>query len=161
MPDNVLSWDARKIAEAFKIKDEDVRLYFTDGRRVSFIIERRLAYEVLNGTLAPSEGAGFDLFDSEGNKWEVRCITKGGVYFCPSNMVGKGRKFEERGFLDKLDEIKGYILADAESFPDMPFWIIPTEQVRAWYDAGTLGKNSKITRKKALELIDEMQNSQL
>ena len=41
------------------------RAYFTDGRRVSFILERRLAYEVLKGTLAPSEGAGYDLIE----KW--------------------------------------------------------------------------------------------
>lgn len=51
--DGTLSWDVRKIAEALKINEDDVREYFTDGRRVSFIIERRLANEVIKGTLAP------------------------------------------------------------------------------------------------------------
>ena len=79
-----LKWDITEIAKSLKIKEADVRLYFTDGRRASFLLERRLAYEVLHGTLAPSEGAGYDLIDSKGNKWEVRSITKRGIYFSPS-----------------------------------------------------------------------------
>jgi hypothetical protein len=84
-----------------------VKEYLTDGRRVSFLPERRLSREVFEGTLAPSEGAGYDLLDREGLKWEVRSVSKGGVYFCPSYMVGSGRSFEEKGFLDKLSEIEG------------------------------------------------------
>ena len=103
MPD-LLTWNEQEIARALKIKPSDVRLYFTDGRRISFLIERRIAYEVLFGALAPSEGAGFDLFDSQGRKWEVRSITKGGIYFCPSYMVGSGRRFEENGFLESRNE---------------------------------------------------------
>ena len=55
--------------------------------RVSFILERHLA-KVMNGRLAPSEGAGYDLVDGYGQKWEVRSITRGGIYFCLSYMVG-------------------------------------------------------------------------
>ncbi len=36
-------------------------------------------------------------------------------------MVGSGRSFDEDGFLDKLSEIDGYIIADIESFPKIPF----------------------------------------
>ena len=35
----------------------------TDGRRVSFIIERRLMWDNPDWQLAPSEGAGFDPLD--------------------------------------------------------------------------------------------------
>ncbi len=63
-----LTWDIKQIAAALKITDSEVKAYFTDGRRVSFILERRLAREVLKGRLAPSEGAGFDLIDSKGGK---------------------------------------------------------------------------------------------
>ena len=76
-----LTWNLELLAKALKITHRDVRAYFTDGRRVSFIIERRIAYEIIGGTLAASEGAGFDLRDKTGGKWEVRSITKGGVYF--------------------------------------------------------------------------------
>ena len=41
-----------------KINEQDVKIYFTDGRKASFIIERRLAYEIVYGKLAPNEGRG-------------------------------------------------------------------------------------------------------
>lgn len=152
----LFKWNIKEIANALKIKENDVRLYFTDGRRVSFILERRLAYEVLNGSLAPNEGAGYDLVDSAGGKWEVRSISKGGIYFCPSYMVGSGRSFELRGFLKKLKEIKGYIVSDIDSFPEVRFWIIPVEQVAHWWKTGELSTTTKISHEKALQLIDEI-----
>lgn len=129
MKKGVFEWSIKELAKALKIKEEDVKIYFKDGRKVSFILERRIAYEVLKGKLAPNEGAGWDVLDCEGGKWEVRSISKEGVYFCPSYMVGSGRKFELNGFLNKLKEIKGYILSDINSFPRIPFWILPIEVV--------------------------------
>lgn len=155
-PNGKLIWDIEEIARALKISVEDVREYFTDGRRVSFILERRIAREILKGTLSPSEGAGFDIVDSDGGKWEVRSISIGGVFFCPSYMVGSGRHFEEGGFLTKLSDIKGYIIADVESFPNIPFWIIPSEQVRRWWREHRLGTTTKISREKALGLVREL-----
>ncbi len=149
----LFKWDIKEIAKALKIKETDVRLYFTDGRRISFMLERRLAYEILKGQLAPSEGAGYDLIDAKSGKWEVRSISKGGIYFCPSYMVGSGRSFNEEGFLKKLKEIKGYIISDIKSFPEIPFWIIPVEQVIKWWKEGKLGTTTKISRQAALNLI--------
>lgn len=153
VPNGKLSWDISAIADALKISISDVREYFTDGRRVSFILERRLAVEKMNGKLATSEGAAYDLVDASGKKWEVRCISKAGIYFCPSYMVGKGRHFEVKGFLDKLDDIEGYIIAYIESFPDVPFWIVSSEEVRGWWDEGKLGTTTKVTSKKMLSLL--------
>lgn len=153
-PNGLLVWDIKEIACALKIKQEDVKEYFTDGRRVSFIIERRIAKEILKGRLASTEGAEYDIIDPSGGKWEVRSITKNGIYFCPSYMVGKGRHFEEEGFLKKLEEIKGFIIADVEAFPEVPFWIIPSEQIEKWWKEGKLGKTTKISRKKALLLLE-------
>jgi hypothetical protein len=152
-PNGLLTWNIGEISSAFKIGESDVREYFTDGRRVSFILERRLAYEVVKGKLAPSEGAGYDLLDSQGRKWEVRSITKGGIYFCPSYMVGSGRRFDEPGFLAKLNEIEGYIISDVESFPNVPFWILPKTTVENWWRGGKLGTSSKISRTVALNLL--------
>jgi hypothetical protein len=50
----VFEWDIQDVSDALKIGVDDVMAYFTDGRRVSFLLERRIAYEVLHGTLAPS-----------------------------------------------------------------------------------------------------------
>lgn len=149
----LLKWDIPQLSEGLKIPQGDVNAYFTDGRRVSFLLERRIAYEILNGSLASSEGAGYDVLDSDGRKWEVRSVSRSGIYFCPSYMVGSGRHFEEDGFLQKLDEIAGYIVSDIESFPSVPYWQIPTDTVRAWWFQGQLGTASKISRAKALALL--------
>jgi hypothetical protein len=157
-PNGNLTWDIKEIALALKISPEDVREYFTDGRRVSFILERRIAREILKGRLAPTEGAGFDLIDPEGGKWEVRSISRDGVYFCPSYMVGSGRHFAEAGFISKLSEIRGYIIADIESFPNIPFWIIPADQVQNWWNERKLGTTTKISRERALELLRKLKS---
>ncbi|MDF1659770.1 MAG: hypothetical protein P1U58_19310 [Verrucomicrobiales bacterium] len=155
-PSGILEWDLPELATAMRLQEADAMLYFTDGRRVSFMLERRLAYEVLDGTLAPSEGAGWDVRDSTGLKWEVRSISRGGIYFCPSYMVGSGRSFNEPGFLSKLDEIEGYVVSDIESFPRIPFWIIPGDLVRSWWTDGRLGTTTKISRANALKLVNAM-----
>ncbi|MBP6507648.1 MAG: hypothetical protein KA257_08780 [Opitutaceae bacterium] len=154
-PRGTLSWDLSELAKALHIDEATVREYFTDGRRVSFLLERRIATEVLKGKLAPSEGAGFDLIDPEGRKWEVRSISQGGIYFCPSYMVGSGRRFDESGFLAKLDEIAGYVVSDIEAFPDIPFWILPKNIIETWWREKQLGSTTKINRKKALVLLQE------
>lgn len=153
-PHGVLSWDLSSISSALSLSVNDVVEYFTDGRRVSFVLERRLAYEVLGGKLAPSEGAGYDLIDKNNNKWEVRSITRGGIYFCPSYMVGSGRSFDERGFVTKLNEIEGYIVSDIESFPKIPYWSIPKTTVEHWYKTKQLGAGTKISRAKMLSLLE-------
>ena len=146
-------WSLPELAYALKLSESEIKEYFTDGRRVSFLLERRLAKEVLKGKLAPSEGASFDVFDADGGKWEIRSVSQSGVYFCPSYMVGSGRSFDEKGFLKKLDLIKGYIVSDITEFPKVPFWTIPVKNVRDWWNNGYLGVNSKVTRKSFLKLL--------
>lgn len=147
------TWDIDALSAALNITKSDTQLYFTDGRRVSFILERRIAYEVLNGTLAPSEGAGYDVLDSVGLKWEIRSISRGGIYFCPSYMVGSGRSFNTSGFMEKLAEIEGYVVSDIENFPTVRYWIIPKQSVLDWWNRQELGSTTKITRAKALSLL--------
>jgi len=156
----ILEWDIDSIAAALKISKEDVIEYFNDGRRVSFLIERRIIQqnEFLGSVLAETEGKGYDIIDREGGKWEVRSITKGGIYFCPSYMVGSGRSFDEGGFLSKLEseDFKGYIVADVVRFPRVPVWIISKAVVRNWWESGELGSTTKISRRKALALLESL-----
>lgn len=152
--EGVFSWKNRALASALELSESDTIKLFQDGRRISFIIERKVARDVLSGTLANSEGASYDVIDPEGGKWEVRCITKYGINFCPSKMIGSGRHFEEKGFLEKLHEIKGYFVADIILFPNVPYWKILSETVLEWWKNKKIGKNAKISRKKALNLIE-------
>lgn len=150
---DVLEWNLADIAKSLHLTEQETREYFTDGRRVSFILERRICREIVGGRLSPSEGAGFDLIDTHGRKWEVRSITSGGIYFCPSYMVGSGRTFQEAGFFKKLDEIEGYVVSDVTKFPKIPVWKLSVEVVRRWYDNRQLGAGTKVSRSRALDLL--------
>ena len=154
-----MTWDSEELAKAFKVTVDDITEYLTDGRRVSFIIERRLKWEHPGWKLAPSEGAGYDLSDPDGGLWEVRSITRGGVYFNPSNQVGSGRKFAEEGFLAKLAGIRGFILSDIVGFPTVDVFVVPIEYVNHWYRNRELGANAKVSRDKFLQkLAPQLQN---
>jgi len=153
-PSGYLEWDIRQLSQALYLTENEVRQYFTDGRRVSFLVERRIAREVLHGQMASDEGKPYDVVDSKQQKWEVRSVTKHGVYFCPSYMVGSGRKFNGKGFEEKLKAIAGYVIADVASFPSVPYWIIPASVVAMWWKNGELGSITKVTRSKAIWLID-------
>ena len=152
-PSGWLTFDVNAVADALEISVDDVQTYFTDGRRVSFLIERRAVEAMPGSELAPNEGAGFDLIDSEGGYWEVRSLTRGGIYFCPSYMVGSGRSFEEDGFLDKLENIDGYFVTDVTQFPEMPYWIIESNIDEYGLNEGVLGNSSKVSKSKFLNLI--------
>ena len=75
MPHGYLEWNLEELRAAMHLNAEDVLAYFTDGRRVSFMLERRIMREVLGGRLAASEGDDHDLVDSQGRKWEVRSVS--------------------------------------------------------------------------------------
>lgn len=148
-------WDEIKLSDALGVNVNDVREYLTDGRRVSFIIERRLVWENSGWKLAQSEGAGYDLIDPDGAMWEVRSITNNGVYFNPSNQVGSGRYFDEDGFFSKLKNIKGFILTDVVTFPSIDVFVVPVENVIRWYKENILGKNTKVSREKFLHKLQK------
>lgn len=141
-----LQWDANELAKAFRVTVDDIIEYLTDGRRVSFIIERRLKWEHPGWELAPSEGAGYDLRDPDGGLWEVRSITRGGIYFNPSSQVGSGRAFAEAGFFAKLAGLRGFILSDVVDFSVVDVFVVPMEYVRRWYDRRELGANARVSR---------------
>ena len=157
-PSFVLDWNAHQLSTALKISESDVIEYFTDGRRVSFLMERSIRNQLnhttapVNGgwALSPSEGAGFDLMDPNNGRWEVRSISKS-QYFCPSYMVGSGRIFELNGFLEKLSNVSGYFLTDIKEFPRSRVWQISVDVVRNWWNQGNLGKNTTISRKKKFQ----------
>ena len=148
-----MKWDLAELARAFRVREEDILEYLTDGRRVSFIIERRLKWEHQGWDLAPSEGAGYDLRDPNGGLWEVRSVTRSGVYFNPSSQVGSGRKFNEVGFIKKLESIRGFILSDIVQFPTVDVFVVPVEYVVRWYRAGQLGANAHVRRAVFLERL--------
>ena len=155
-PNGVLHWDAEALRKALGVTAPEVKEYFTDGRRISFLIERRFAHEVLQGRMAPTEGTPYDVIDAHGGKWEVRSLTDRGVYFCPSHMVGSSRHFDVAGFMAKMDGIEGYLVSDIEQFPSVPYWVVRTDTVRAWWRDHKLGATTKVSYEEARRLFAAM-----
>ena len=73
--------------------------------------------------------------------------------FVPVTWLVLGVHFAERGFLEKLQEIAGYVISDVESFPSVRYWIVSRDIVKSWYDEGKLGAGTKISRQRALQLL--------
>lgn len=140
----LLEWDLTELAAAMHLAKDEVLTYFRDGRRISFILERRIRDAYPSWKLAPSEGSGFDLIDDKGGCWEARSVSSG-IYFCPSYMVGSGRSFEEKGFLAKLDAIDGYVCSDIMKFPQVPVYMVPSSLVLELYRKGQLGAGTRIS----------------
>ena len=155
-PNGVMDWNLPALQGALGVSAAEVREYFTDGRRISFLIERRFAREVLQGRLSPSEATPYDVIDAHGGRWEVRSLSDRGIYFCPSHMVGSSRNFDERGFMAKLDGIEGYLVSDIEQFPAVPYWVVRTATVRRWWADEKLGATSKISYAEARRLFAAM-----
>lgn len=149
-----MDWDLTALSAALQISEIASQEYFTDGRRISFLLERRLATEVFRGKIADSEKAGYDLIDGHGNRFEVRCITRSGVHFSPSYMVGFGRAFDKQGFLKKLNSIHGYVLCDIIKFPKIPCWSMTSNDILDLYNRGKLGKRSKLSRNATLRMLN-------
>ncbi len=152
-PTFTLTWDASLMAAALMISEAEVRAYFTDGRRISFLVERRIRDAHPGWAMAASEGADHDLVDPQGRFWEVRSLTRGGIYFTPSNQVGSGRKFNEEGLLAKLRGVQGFLVSDITTFPEITVHVIPARSVARWYAAGLLGPSAKIGRTKFLNAL--------
>jgi len=149
-----VNWNLAALSAALQISEDAAQKYFTDGRRISFLLERRLATEVFRGHIASSEKAGYDLIDEHGNKFEVRSITRTGVYFSPSYMVGFGRRFDKQGLLKKLNSVHGYVLCDISKFPKIPCWSITSGDIQELYNKDKLGKRCKLSRKAALQMLN-------
>lgn len=140
----ILEWDLEELASAMHLAKQEVLAYFRDGRRISFILERRIRDAFPSWTLAPSEGSAFDLIDEQGRNWEARSVSKG-IYFCPSYMVGAGRRFAEDGFVAKLDGVAGYVCSDIMKFPCVPVYMVPAQLIRELYFAGKLGAGTRLS----------------
>jgi hypothetical protein len=148
--DGTLNWNAKHLAKGLQIKVAEAIEYFTDGRKLSFLAEVRLAAE-LEMDRAETEAKPYDLIDPRTNeKWEVRCMRRT-VSFAPSNMTGASRGFNIEGFMDKLDICAGYIVCDIVEFPVVPYYIIKSSTVAEWFGSQRMSRTAQLTRKNFLQ----------
>ena len=96
------------------LSQEEVYKLFTDGRRASGFLEIQL--EKWFPELTFEDGKGYDHVDREGLRYDAKCFTKGGAKFCPSGMLGMGRKVDEEELWEHANDMI-YIFTDVVEFP--------------------------------------------
>lgn len=96
------------------LSSDELDAMFTDGRLASHFLERQLTkwYPFLSFV----DKRGYDHLDNEGNKYDQKCFTKGGLGFAPSHMGGKGRVFVQEEAHAHAKDIT-YICCDVVDFP--------------------------------------------
>jgi len=95
-----------------------------------------------------------DFYDvtQDGKLWEVRCFTQYGASLIPSNQVGAGRKYNEKEFFEKLDNIAGFIFIDIRQFPKMTFYKCGGWEAQRLFDKKiTVSKFEKFLRENVIE----------
>ena len=154
-----LDVDLQMVADGLRMTKEKVKKFFYDGRRFGFIAEDKV--ETIYGGVQTKNGSSFDVYveakdGQPEKKVEVRSLTKSGIYFSPSGNVGKGRKFSEVDLLKKLDSVDIFVMCDVKTFVDdetFELVEVSSDTIRGLYFDGKLGKNAKISYKKAIELF--------
>ena len=85
----------------------------------------------------------------------MRSVTKSGIYFTNSRDIGSLRTFNEEGFIKKINYIEGYMVSDISEWPNVPVYQIKSSLVLKWYNDGKLSSNTKISKQKFFELLNE------
>lgn len=138
--------DLKKLSEALSLDSEKEALEFlNDGR-----IMGRLGEFWGNGK-RQKENSPFDIKDENGDRLEVRSITKK-VSFASSKEIGFGRRVSKNGFEEKLNSLDKYLLLDIRGLNkgNVDLIEITKEEVLKL----PLGKNKSITADKFYKLYD-------
>ena len=117
------------------LSNEQINNIFQDGRSASRFLEYQLEKWFPDLTFVDKHG--YDHIDSDGNKYDAKCFTKRGSKFCPSNMIGGGRKVNESVFLEHAKTIT-YIFCDIIDFPKVKITFKSGEDMAKKYKNGNI-----------------------
>ena len=124
---------------------EEAYNFMNDGR-----ITGRLGEFWVEGQ-RQNENAPFDVKNDNGERIEVRSITKK-VSFASSKEIGYGRSVTEEGFNQKLNSLDKYLLLDIRDLKKGKVHIIEVNKKEL--DILPIGKNKDIAAKKFYEIYD-------
>jgi hypothetical protein len=134
------------LAQALELTDSDESYNFlNDGRIIG-----RLAEFWVDG-VRQNENSSFDVKNTQGERIEVRTITKK-VSFASSKEVGFGRKVTDEGYNKKLDSLDKFILADIRNLKDGNVDMIEVNKEQLL--TLPIGKNKDISAKKFYKIYD-------
>ena len=138
--------DLKLLAQALGLTDsEESYNFLNDGRIIG-----RLAEFWVDG-VRQNENSSFDVKNTQGERIEVRTITKK-VSFASSKEVGFGRKVTDEGYNKKLDSLDKFILADIRNLKDGNVDMIEVNKEQLL--TLPIGKNKDISAKKFYKIYD-------
>jgi hypothetical protein len=108
-----------------------------DGRAFSHFIEVWLPLYYL---LIHVKGCkSYDFTDKKHQEilYDEKTFTKRGCRFCPSNMIGQGRKFDKEVFEKKCDKLIFCVVSNI-NFPEIKIRFVKGSELAAKYPKGTI-----------------------
>ena len=111
---------------------------FKDGRPFSHFIERWLPEQ--NYPLVHISGCkdhDFTDLNYPVTRYDEKTFTKGGCRFCPSNMIGQGRKFDEEKFREKTVKLIFCIVSNV-AFPRIKVRFVRGSELIKLYPRGEI-----------------------
>lgn len=134
------------LAQALGLTDsEEAYKFLNDGR-----ITGRLGEFWVDGK-RQNENAPFDVKNNNGERIEVRSITKK-VSFASSKEVGYGRSVTEEGFNQKLNSLDKYLLLDIRDLKEGKVHMIEINKEQL--EKLPIGKNKDMTAEKFYKIYD-------
>ena len=114
-----------------------------------------MIYEVENNKLLSVKGnKDHDHIDNDGNLYDAKNFTKGGLNFMPSNQIGAGRKLNKEIAIEKANKLI-YICVDITQLPTLQIIFVKGNKLAEKYN------NFKIPFKKREELFTSISDDDL
>jgi len=113
---------------------------YKDGRTFSHFIERWIA---VNYPLDFVSGCKkYDFTDRKHSDilYDEKTFTKYGLKFCPSNMLGQGRKFDKERFMEHCKGLIFCVVSNLE-FPNIKIRFVKGEDLSREYPTGIVPLN--------------------
>jgi hypothetical protein len=127
---------------------ETVNILFRDGRVISHFLEHwvSIRYGLVHvGGCADHDmknDSNHDTNKDDSNhdkKYDEKTFTKakGGCKFMPSSMIGKGRKFDQKIFLEKSEKLI-YVIVSVINFPEIKIRFVKGSDLARQYPKGII-----------------------
>ena len=110
---------------------------FKDGRVFSHFIERWIDKNYPLKWIGGCQSHDFVDINNEEIKYDEKTFTKGGCNFCPSNMLGQGRKFNKEVFEEKTKKLIFCIVSNI-NFPEIKIRFVKGDDLLVEYPKGKI-----------------------
>jgi hypothetical protein len=136
----VLNKTVTQVIDNFAFGDlprETLIKIYKDGRVASHFLEHMISRQ---DTLTHVGGCkDHDMIDPTDTsiEYDEKTFTQGGCKFMPSSMIGTGRQFEEKAFLEKANKMI-YVVASVVNFPEIKIRYVKGGELAKKYPKGII-----------------------